>query len=90
MPATSPHSSLPKWALPAVLVFTGLLFLKAVFNDFVSLDDETYILNNPYIKKFSAEAVRDIFLNPYFGMYHPLTMLSYLLEYTWFGLNPLP
>lgn len=82
--------SFPKWTIYGVLVFTALLYLKSIFNDFASWDDDSYIQNNPFIKNFSWQNIQDIFSSFYFGNYHPLTSLVYLFEYSWFGLNALP
>ncbi|MCC6601184.1 MAG: glycosyltransferase family 39 protein, partial [Crocinitomicaceae bacterium] len=90
MTKTPKNQSLMRWALFAVLTFTALIFARSVFNGFVSLDDETYILGNPYIRDFSVNGIKTIFSKFYFGMYHPITMLSYLIEYTLFGADPLP
>lgn len=79
-----------KWVPAAIIIFTALIYVRALFNDFVSLDDETYILKNPYIRDLSIGGIKAIFSDFYFGMYHPLTMLTYLFEYSCFGLNPLP
>lgn len=83
-------TDIPKWAPLAVLVFTALLYSRALYNGFVSLDDYIYIPQNPFIKDFSWNGMKAIFTSFYSGNYHPLTMLSYLLEYSLFGLNPLP
>ncbi|MFH0866732.1 MAG: tetratricopeptide repeat protein [Bacteroidota bacterium] len=82
--------SFPKWTIYAVLFITALLYAKSISNDFVSWDDDNYILNNPYLKDFSFSGIGQIFSNFYFGNYHPLTTLVYLFEYTWFGTTPLP
>lgn len=82
--------SFSRWTIFAVLIFTALLYAKSIFNDFASWDDDSYILNNPYLKDFSISGIWNIFSSFYFGNYHPLTTLVYLLEYSLFGLNPHP
>jgi protein O-mannosyl-transferase len=82
--------SLPRQTIYVVIVFTALLYLRSIFNDFASWDDDSYILNNPYLKDFTINGIRNIFSEFYFGNYHPLTSLVYLFEYNFFGLNPLP
>lgn len=81
---------IPQWAPIAVLVFSGFLYLRALHNDFVTLDDNDYILENPLIKNFSLKGVWDIFSTFYASNYHPFTTLTNLLEYQWQGLNPFP
>ncbi|HOY31750.1 MAG TPA: tetratricopeptide repeat protein [Bacteroidales bacterium] len=81
---------IPSWAIYAVLVFTFLIYIRALFNGFASYDDDMYILDNPYIRSFSREGIQHIFSSFYFDIYHPLTTLTYLFEYKLFGTNPLP
>ncbi|HOY31755.1 MAG TPA: hypothetical protein PKW80_07740 [Bacteroidales bacterium] len=81
---------IPAWAIYAVLVITALVYIRALFNGFASLDDDIYVFENPYIKYLSFDTVKSVFTSFYFGIYHPLTTLSYMLEYHFFGLNPFP
>jgi len=88
-PAPAPKSS-KKYAL--VLVALGLsvaLFLPSLSNDFVSLDDPVYVIENATIKAWSLQNLQAIFTEPVVGTYLPLTMLSYMIDYQLFGLNPL-
>jgi len=80
--------NVPKWAPVAVLTFTALLYIRALYNGFANWDDDYYILNNPFIRDFSLNGVKAIFLSFYYSNYHPLTTLTYLFEYTWCGANP--
>lgn len=79
-----------KWVVASILIFTTLLYAKALFNDFANWDDDDYLLKNPFLKDFSLKGISAIFSSFYFGNYHPLTTLTYLTEYSVFGLNPLP
>jgi len=82
--------TLPKWIPFALMAFTFLLYSRAIVNGFTNLDDDFYILDNPFLKDFSWNGVNAIFTSFYQANYHPLTTLIYLFEYNWFGLNPLP
>ena len=73
---------IPKWAPGAVLVFTALLYSKALFNGITSVDDDFYITNNPFLRDFSWHGIRAIFSSFYATNYHPLTTLTYLFEFT--------
>ncbi|MDD3877442.1 MAG: glycosyltransferase family 39 protein [Bacteroidales bacterium] len=74
-----------------VLIFTFIVYANSLDNDFVNnWDDDGYILNNQAIKKLSAESVQNIFSSFHMGNYHPLTTLSYALEFHFFKLNPKP
>jgi tetratricopeptide (TPR) repeat protein len=79
----------PRWVLPAILIFTALLYSRVLFNDFAWGDDEIYIQKNPFIRDFSFNGIRAIFSSFYFSNYNPLTTLSYLFEFKFYGLNPL-
>ena len=73
-----------------ILILTVLIYLNAIKNGFVNWDDNNYIHNNPYIKGLSISNLKDIFTKSYFANYHPLTTLTYAIEYSLFKLNPLP
>ncbi len=58
-------------------------------NDFISLDDYTYITNNPHVTGgLTWENVKWSFQAGYAGYWHPVTWLSHLLDVQLFGLNP--
>ncbi|HNW69894.1 MAG TPA: hypothetical protein PKI01_05800 [Bacteroidales bacterium] len=38
--------AIPRWAIYAVLAFTALIYIRALFNGFVNLDDDTYLFYN--------------------------------------------
>ncbi len=78
------------WIIYAILAATAIIYSRALFNGFASLDDDDYLFDNPYIKNFNFDAVKSIFTSFYLGNYHPLTTLTYLFEYHIYGLNPLP
>ena len=77
--------------LSGILVLTFLAFSPSLFNEFVNWDDYAYIVDNPIIRSLSAENIQFIFNTNTFvvGNYHPLTVLSYALEYSLFKLDPL-
>jgi Tfp pilus assembly protein PilF len=74
-----------------------LLLLAAVFiayhqsldNDFVGFDDDGYIVHNPrIINGLSWENVKWAFSTNYFSNWHPLTWLSFMLDYELYALEP--
>lgn len=84
-------NSLQGWGnyfLPIVLAVTFIVFLPALQNKFVNLDDTQYVVENPVIKDFNSENLKIIFSEQFVGNYQPITMLSYMIEYTFFGMNP--
>jgi len=71
----------------ALVVFA--VYLPSLSNDFVNWDDGSYIYNNPMVKEFSVQSIKEAFTSYDPELYVPLTFLSYQLEHALFGLNPL-
>ncbi len=81
---------IPPWAIYAVLTLTAVIYLRSLFNGFVTWDDDGYVCKNKDIMDFSFNGIKTIFSSFYVGNYQPLSMLTYLFEYRLFGLNPFP
>jgi protein O-mannosyl-transferase len=57
--------------------------------DFISYDDPLYVTENTHIMNgVTVDAVRWAFTNTYANFWHPLTMISLMLDDEFFGLNP--
>ena len=78
------------YILGGILLLTFLLFYNTLTNNFVNLDDSGYVKDNPDIKDLSARNIAAIFSSFYNANYHPLTTLSYAIEYNLFALNAKP
>jgi len=75
--------------LAGILLLTILIYSNSLKNDFIyQLDDDVYITNCNDIKAFSTANFDAIFSTAYAGLYLPLTMLTYMIEYHFFGLDP--
>jgi len=75
--------------VPAAIAIITWLFLKVCLNNgFTDWDDIAYITNDPLIKDISPEGLKHIFSSPVQGNYHPLTILSYAIEYSYVHLQP--
>lgn len=85
----APSFSVPGWAIWAVIIFTTILYSRALFNGLTSIDDDFYVVHNPYLKDFSFHGIKEIFTSFYASNYHPFTTLSLLIETKLFGTNPL-
>lgn len=73
----------------ALFLGTLLLFAPAVSHDFVTYDDGMYVTDNYMVQRgLSGEGVRWAFTTYQAGNWHPLTMLSHMLDVQLFGLNP--
>ena len=59
-------------------------------NDFVNYDDDRYVTENPRVNcGITRQSLIWAFTGPHYGMWHPLTSLSHILDCQLFGLNPL-
>jgi len=57
--------------------------------DFTNYDDNVYVTENSNIKHgITTEGIRWAFTTSHTGYWHPLTLLSYMLDYELFGLHP--
>ncbi len=72
----------------AIALVTFLVYKTCCSNLFTNWDDPGYIKDNALIKNISAEGISAIFSTPIMGNYHPLTILSYAIEYSISGLQP--
>ena len=81
----------PAW-LPALLLalVTMALYWPATHHDFVNnYDDEFYVTSNVHVQNgLTLESIKWAFLNPVSANWHPLTMLSHMLDCQLFGLKP--
>lgn len=68
-----------------IILLSLIAFFPVFSAGFVNYDDPEYVLNNPYIRQFSLENIRQIFCGNPTDLYVPLTIFSYLLEYSLFG-----
>ena len=73
----------------SVALATLLVYLPALRNAFVDWDDDVYIFANPYLKAPAFDFVKWAFRTIIAGSWHPLTWISYSLDYAVWGLNPL-
>ena len=71
-----------------LLLLAFLSFLPVLGNGFVNWDDQAYITDNPLIKQLSLKGMKNIFFSFHVGLYKPLVLLSFALEYHFFKLNP--
>jgi protein O-mannosyl-transferase len=77
-----------KALLAILLLIIASLFYKSLNNPFSFVDDSFYIKDNPFIKQLSLKAIYTVFSTFYFSNYHPITTLTYTLEYHFCQLNP--
>jgi hypothetical protein len=78
-------------AAAGLLLFsvTVLLYASTLGHGFIySWDDYDYVVNNRAIQGISFDHLRTIFTNFYVGNYAPLHLISYMLDYQIWGLDP--
>ncbi len=75
--------------LPLLAALTFLAFCQVGEFDFVNYDDARYVYKNPHLEAgLGSAGITWSFTTFYFNNWHPLTWLSYLLDYELFGLKP--
>ena len=77
-----------------IALVTYLCMRSGLDNQFTNWDDNGYLTNDPFIKDVSSAGISKIFSlghpvdGAVMGNYHPLTILSYAIEYSYKGLEP--
>ncbi|HNT69033.1 MAG TPA: tetratricopeptide repeat protein [Syntrophorhabdaceae bacterium] len=74
-------------AISLIIVATSVVYMPALQNGF-AWDDENYIATNRMVQRLCPPNIKKMFTTFFFGNYHPLTLLSFALEYRFFGLSP--
>ena len=70
------------FVLGTVALYAGDLHLG-----FFRVDDQQYVVRNPWIKGINAENISYILSHPYFVNYSPVHLFSYMVDYGIGGLN---
>jgi tetratricopeptide (TPR) repeat protein len=78
------------WLLAAAAIAAAaiLINLPTLRFQFLSWDDSAYVTQNPWIRGWSGANLHHIFTKPYFVSYMPLQLVSYVLDYSLWGLKP--
>ena len=79
------HTNLSTFLL--LTIATLALYAGDLRLGFFKIDDQQYVVNNPWIRGVTIENLRHILTRPYFVNYSPLHLLSYMLDYALAGLN---
>ncbi|MFO7658524.1 MAG: tetratricopeptide repeat protein [Bacteroidales bacterium] len=75
-------------SLLIILLLTAIVYLPTLKAGFVNWDDTKYITYNPYIQSLGVENIKNIFTSFWNCNYHPLTILSYAIDYSLVGEKP--
>ena len=72
-----------------LIVSSCIAFGRIAGNDFINLDDKAYVIENYQIQSgFNFQSIKWAFTAVVKGHWHPLTMLSHMLDWNFFGANP--
>ena len=78
-----------KWVYVVIALVTFAVYWPVHKYDFVIFDDGLYVTQNPHVQAgLTAASIRWAFTHQYASFWHPLTMLSHMLDCELFGLNP--
>jgi len=72
-----------------LMLGTLALYWRDLGIGFFMVDDYGYVTDDPWIKGITLTNLRHILFTPHFANYSPVHLLSYLLDHTIAGLNPL-
>ncbi len=81
-----------RWLICLALTLVTLVtYWKVLGNDFVNLDDPSYVTNNPRVNHgLSLAGIAWAFTHFYKANWHPITWISHMLDCQLFGLQPGP
>jgi Flp pilus assembly protein TadD len=65
-----------------------MAFLPALQNGFVNFDDNVYVYENAALSSLDWAFIKNSFFGFYYLNWHPLTMISYAVDYRLWGLDP--
>ena len=80
----------PAWLLAVLLALVTIsVYWPALSHDFVNYDDPLYVTANVHVQTgLTGDNLGWAFCHPVVGNWHPLTMLSHMLDCEVYGLNP--
>ena len=81
---------IPVWLLAVLLVLVTIaLYWPATSHDFVNYDDNLVVTSNVHVQNgLTLENLKWAFFNPVNSIWHPLTVMSHMLDCQLFGLKP--
>ncbi len=82
----------PWMVLAVCLVLAGLSWLafgQTLTYDFINLDDQDYVLNNPHVARgLTSSGIAWAFTHAHAANWHPITWISHMIDCQLYGLNP--
>jgi len=79
-----------KLMIGLLLILAIIVVYRQVVNfDFIGFDDQKYVTENLHVQKgLTFEGIKWAFTTFHSANWHPLTLLSHMLDYNLYGLNP--
>jgi len=82
--------SRPRSIALLLILFTLVIYLPVLRDDFINFDDQTYVTENNFVQAgWTWAGVKWAFTTWQGGNWHPLTWLSHMTDCELFGVNPL-
>lgn len=73
-----------------IVFFICIAYSNITIQNFLEWDDTHYVLTNQHIQSFTIKNILWMFTDFSMGNWHPVTWLSYVINYILWGDNPLP
>ena len=71
-----------------ILLLTIVIYSNSIHNGFVNWDDDISVTDNTDIQTLDLNKVSNMFNNSYNGMYQPVVMITFAVNYAIHGLQP--
>jgi hypothetical protein len=87
----SKNTNMRPHLVPLLLLLTAtfVVYGRTLGYDFIfNWDDDAYVLNNQALTKVTIFNIKQAFTQSYIGNYAPVHILSYLMDKTFWGMNP--
>jgi protein O-mannosyl-transferase len=75
------------WAVVSLITLVGVLYAPIVGYEFLNLDDPFYVVHNDIIKSWHPLNLWRVLTEPVARNFAPLTIATFLVEHTLWGLN---
>lgn len=83
------RGSFPYWVSLFLTLMTLLVYWQVRSFEFIHLDDPAFVTENDYVKMgVTRESLRWMLWGDVASNWHPLTMLSHMVDVTLYGVNP--
>jgi tetratricopeptide (TPR) repeat protein len=77
------------FSISILVLITFSIYWQALGHPFLILwDDRSYVTNNTIIKGLTWQNIKTVFSSSYFYNYAPIHLISYMVDYTLWGLRP--